>query len=116
MDSMVTELQIPSIWKDSNKYLTDREDRLYKILIVGDVSAGKTSIIKRYVYGTFSPHCKSTIGVDFALKVMKYNDTIVRLQLWDISGQERFGNMTRVYYKEAVAALIVFDIFNKNAL
>ena len=49
--------------------------------------------------------------VDFALKVIEWDeDTTVRLQLWDIAGQERFGIMTHVYYKEAAAACVVFDI------
>ncbi|XP_037081970.1 ras-related protein Rab-38-like isoform X2 [Pollicipes pollicipes] len=89
-----------------NKY-----EHLYKILIIGELGTGKTSIIKRYVHQFFSAHYRATIGVDFALKVLHWDpNTIIRLQLWDIAGQERFGSMTRVYYKEAVAAFIVFDV------
>ncbi|XP_078132391.1 ras-related protein Rab-38 [Sander vitreus] len=88
-----------------------QHERLLKVLVIGDLGVGKTSIIKRYVHQVFSQHYRATIGVDFALKVLHWDQrTVVRLQLWDIAGQERYGNMTRVYYREAVGALVVFDM------
>lgn len=86
----------------------------YKVIVIGQGGTGKTSIINRYVRGQFSKNYKITVGVDFALKVIEMDDVNVHLQLWDIAGQERFGAMTRVYYKEAVAAIIVFDITNRK--
>ncbi|XP_067217269.1 uncharacterized protein Rab32 isoform X2 [Linepithema humile] len=95
----------------------EKREHLYKILVIGELGAGKTSIIKRYVHQFFSQHYRATIGVDFALKVLNWDPhTIIRLQLWDIAGQERFGNMTRVYYKEAVGAFIVFDVTRSATL
>lgn len=99
----------------NNKSVNNVKDHLYKILVIGDLGAGKTSIIKRYVHQFFSQHYRATIGVDFALKVINWDaNTTIRLQLWDIAGQERYGNMTRVYYKEAVGAFIVFDVTRIN--
>ncbi|XP_043220302.1 ras-related protein Rab-38-like isoform X1 [Amphibalanus amphitrite] len=93
------------------RMVNSRCEHLYKILIIGELGTGKTSIIRRYVGQTFSKHYRATIGVDFALKVLQWDaNNIVRLQLWDIAGQERFGSMTRIYYTEAVAAFIVFDV------
>jgi len=90
---------------------SEKQEYLYKILVIGELGTGKTSIIKRYVHQFFSQHYRATIGVDFALKVINWDaNTVVRLQLWDIAGQERYGNMTRVYYKEAVGCFIVFDV------
>ncbi|KAG7484347.1 ras-related protein Rab-38 [Megalops cyprinoides] len=88
----------------------NQKEHLYKILVIGDLGVGKTSIIKRYVHQNYSTNYRATIGVDFALKVLNWDSETVRLQLWDIAGQERFGNMTRVYYREAMGAFIVFDI------
>ena len=82
----------------------------YKVLVIGDYAVGKTSIIKRYTEGVFTPNYKLTIGVDFGVKTVERNGEDVRIQLWDIAGHERFGSMTRVYYRFAVAAVIVYDV------
>eukprot|EP00040_Diaphanoeca_grandis_P001983 m.20232 g.20232 ORF g.20232 m.20232 type:complete len:385 (-) comp12822_c0_seq1:277-1431(-) len=90
------------------------EEHMLKILVVGDTGTGKTTFIKRYASGIFVEKYKATIGVDFALKTHIINNMSVTVQLWDIAGQERFGAMTHVYYKEAVAAMIMFDCTRKD--
>ncbi|XP_017769811.1 PREDICTED: ras-related protein Rab-38 isoform X2 [Nicrophorus vespilloides] len=87
------------------------KDSMLKILVIGDLATGKTSFIKRYVHDFFSQTYRATIGVDFALKILHLDDkSIVRVQLWDVAGQENIINMTRVFYNGALAAFIVFDV------
>jgi len=63
-------------------------DRLFKVLVIGDVSVGKSSIILRYVNKRFNETYKASIGVDFALKTIEWDaKTLVRLQFWDIGGE-----------------------------
>lgn len=72
----------------------EKREHLYKILVIGELGTGKTSFIKRYVHQYFSPNYRATIGVDFALKVLNWDqNTIIRLQLWDIA-----GNIFLTYY------------------
>ena len=93
----------------------DKRELMYKILIIGDIGTGKTSLIKKYVHNLFSPYYKSTIGVDFALKIINWDDNLtIKLQLWDIAGQERFSNLTRAYYKESMGACIVLDVMRQT--
>ena len=84
--------------------------RVIKAIVVGEPGTGKTSIIRRSVQNTYTEFYKSTIGVDFANKELELDGVPISLQLWDIAGQERYGNMTHVYYQEAVAAFVVFDV------
>jgi small GTP-binding protein len=85
--------------------------RVLKIIVVGDMGTGKTCLIRRFVENTYSEFYRLTIGVDFANKIIQLNETTsADVQLWDIAGQERFGNMTSVYYREAVGAIVVFDV------
>jgi small GTP-binding protein len=83
-----------------------------KVIIVGDIATGKTAFVKKCVYDVFSPHYKSTIGVDFAST--QVDD--VKVQFWDIAGQERFGNMLRVYFKEAKYAIICCDVTRESTI
>ncbi|KAH7829410.1 Rab32A4 [Monocercomonoides exilis] len=90
---------------------------LLKVLVVGDQGVGKTSLVQRYVNGIFAREYKATVGVDFAYRLIQVSpDTIVRLQLWDIAGQEKYGQLTRVYYKEAFGAIIVYDVSRPSTL
>lgn len=68
-----------------------RKEHLYKVLVIGDLGVGKTSIIRRYVHQTYSNNYRATIGVDFALKVLNWDSETVRLQLWDIAGTTDAG-------------------------
>jgi GTPase SAR1 family protein len=90
--------------------------RLYKLIVIGEIGCGKSALIRQYVHNYFSGESgfnRSTIGVDFSLKILQYNENLeVRLQLWDIAGQERFSSMTRAYYRGTMGALLVFDHSN----
>lgn len=66
-------------------------EHLFKILVIGDHKVGKTSFVKRYVRNQFYEELKTTIGVDFSMKVMDWDShTWVRLQLWDIAGKSYY--------------------------
>jgi len=86
-----------------------------KVLVVGNVATGKTSVINRFVRNKFSKDYQTTIGVDFALKRVRVNNTDINVQLWDIAGQERFSGLSRIFYTHAVAAIIVYDLFQRDS-
>ncbi|RKP40298.1 P-loop containing nucleoside triphosphate hydrolase protein [Dimargaris cristalligena] len=89
---------------------------MFKVLVIGAAGTGKTSSIRRFVNDEFADNYQATIGVDFAVKTIQYDDDIVvKLQLWDIAGQERYSSMTRVYFKEATGALLVYDMTNPDS-
>ena len=96
-------------------HMQKREDKLYKVLLLGDTQVGKTCVFKRFSKGEFS-RTLTTIGVDFENKQVQLEDnTIVLLQIWDTAGQERFNTMTGPYYRGASGIIIVYDITNKTS-
>jgi Ras-related protein Rab-8A len=88
-----------------------------KILVIGDSSVGKSSLLLRYVDDQFSPSFITTVGIDFKIKdvVLPSTGTKVKLQIWDTAGQERFRTITAAYYRGAMAIVIVYDVTNKQS-
>lgn len=87
----------------------------FKIVFLGDMSVGKTCIITQFMFGTFDPTHQPTIGIDFLSKTMYMDDQTVRLQLWDTAGQERFRTFIPSYIRDASAAVVVYDITNRQS-
>lgn len=92
-----------------------RPDYIFKILVVGNSSSGKTSILNRFIDDNFNQSHISTIAVDLKIKNLEFNNKNIKLQIWDLAGQERFKIITSSYYKEINAIIIVFDVTNKNS-
>ena len=92
-----------------------KEDFKFKMVIVGNSGVGKTNLVKRFIYDTFSKDSKATVGVEFLYKSFVINNKIFKVELWDTAGQERYKSMTSAYYKAARGGLVVFDVTNQKS-
>lgn len=94
------------------------DTRYYKVCIVGDSNAGKSSIAQRYVHEKFDEYSTSTIGAAYFSKIVNYQNSNVHIQIWDTAGQERYRTITPLYYRGAAAVIIVLDqnCVNSNKL
>ena len=83
---------------------------LFKILLIGNSSVGKSSLLLRFVDDAWSDIFVPTIGVDFKVRTLKINNNLIKFQIWDTAGQERFKNITANYYRGAHGILVLYDI------
>lgn len=81
-----------------------------KLVVLGSQGVGKTSMIIRYVEKAFNHHPKQTVGASFFTCKLNMENARVKLQVWDTAGQERFKSMAPMYYRNANAAMLVFDL------
>jgi len=88
-------------------------DILAKALLVGDSSVGKTALLTRWSDDVFSTSYIATIGVDFKIRTVTIDKAVVKLQMWDVAGQERFRTITRSYYRGAGLIFMCFDVTNR---
>jgi Ras-related protein Rab-6A len=87
----------------------------HRIVMVGNTAVGKTAIINQYVYGSSSSEHQPTVGIDFFAKTVKVGGRVVRLQLWDTAGQEKFHSLIPSYLRNATGAILVYDITNRES-
>ncbi|MHA2287483.1 MAG: Rab family GTPase [Promethearchaeota archaeon] len=84
---------------------------VFKILVGGDGAVGKTTLLRKYVDGTFDESSIATVGVDFFIKQVVYENVgTCTLQIWDLGGQERFRHLLESFIMGAKGALLLFDL------
>ena len=88
----------------------------FKVVLVGESGVGKTSIITQFIDQTFQEDQQSTTGGTFSTKSVKCgNNKTLKFEIWDTAGQERYRSLTKMFYKDANAAILVYDITRKDS-
>ncbi|XP_003245639.1 ras-related protein Rab-10-like isoform X1 [Acyrthosiphon pisum] len=89
---------------------------VWKIIVVGDMNTGKTSIIERYCDRHFIEDRRPTIGIDLKKKNINFENKSIVLNIWDTAGTEKYQYLSQLFYREAMGLFIVYDVTNLNSL
>jgi len=90
-------------------------DYLLKTLLIGDENVGKSTLLSSYNFNKLFLETNSTIGVDFFTTMIDWNKKKVKIQVWDCAGNHIYNNIVSSYYNSVVAALVVFDLANRES-
>lgn len=91
------------------------EEQTCKIIVIGDSSVGKTTLIHRYVSQEYRSDFKATLGADMATKMFVHGDISIEAQIWDTAGTERFRSISAHHYRGSDICIFVFDMTNQNS-
>ena len=89
-------------------------DEKVKLMILGDSSVGKTSLLKKYCKNEFSNSYITTVGIDFQVKLLNINDKKIKIQIWDTAGEERYRVVAKNYFNTSDGFIIMYDITNRD--
>ena len=101
--------------------MADDEDdgaQTCKVVLLGESGVGKTCIIARFINNTFEENLISTTGASYAGKTMtfdEYQGRSIKFEIWDTAGQEKYRSLTKIFYKDAAVAILVYDITRKES-
>ncbi len=89
-------------------------DQKCQLLIIGDSTVGKTSILSRFANGIFNSNYLATVGLDSFTKDEIIDDKTVRIKIWDTAGQERYKSLTKGFFRNAEGVMLVYDVTNSE--
>ncbi|PHJ19373.1 rab 5 [Cystoisospora suis] len=87
----------------------------FKLVLLGDTSVGKSCLVVRFAKDEFYEYQESTIGAAFMTQSVDLGSCIVKFEIWDTAGQERYRSLAPMYYRGAAAAVVVYDITNRDS-
>jgi len=87
-----------------------------KLVLLGEAAVGKSSVVARFVSNEFQPNKEPTIGAAFLTQKCRLEDRVLRYEIWDTAGQERFHSLAPMYYRNAQAAVVVYDVTKASSL
>ncbi|KAF9650089.1 ras-domain-containing protein [Thelephora ganbajun] len=87
-----------------------------KLVLLGEAAVGKSSVVLRFVSNEFQPNKEPTIGAAFLTQKCRLEDRVLRYEIWDTAGQERFHSLAPMYYRNAQAAIVVYDVTKATSL
>ena len=95
----------------------EKQSIICKVVLIGESGVGKTSIISRYTTNTFKENLMATPGANFLTKLVPFNEEkeSIKFEIWDTAGQEKYRSLAKVFYKNAAACVLVYDITNKKS-
>ena len=93
------------------------ENKICKVILVGESGVGKTCIIVRFVSEEYKEETISTTGASYASKIMEFSDykKSIQFQIWDTAGQENYRGLTKLFYKDAKIVILVYDMTRRKS-
>uniref|UniRef100_A0A6Q2YKS0 EF-hand domain-containing protein n=1 Tax=Esox lucius TaxID=8010 RepID=A0A6Q2YKS0_ESOLU len=104
----------PPVGKESQHRVKEGDvlapDRLFKVVMVGNSSVGKTSLLRCFCDGHTHAPTTATVGIDYSVKTLQLDNTQVAMQLWDTAGQERYRSITQQFFRRADGVVVMYDV------
>ena len=111
---MPYEIVKPANQRDASAGDSNEHSSLFKVIIIGDSAVGKSCLMHRVTQNEFIMDHEVTVGVEFGSLMIRLEEQLFKLQIWDTAGQESFKSITKIFYKGAHCVLLAYDITRRS--